>query len=213
MKNGSSTKAKAARKAVHIFLAVALSIGLTLTVGLWLVGKLLASNHCADSRAFWGLVYATVFLLVIAFLIGWLPGLSYRTGRIAALFALLSALVVWVPMCVHWPPLNRGFQKRAMADIRAMAEAIEQIRLDRGRYPTISSVAELNRLQSSAFPEVDPWGTSYSLSATPDQFRIISYGDCGEPEPESSSVDSAEATYDPGDDIVCHNGVFLRYPE
>jgi general secretion pathway protein G len=99
---------------------------------------------------------------------------------VMAIIALLAALVG--PRL--FPKLGKGKQSAAKAQIELLGQALDQFRLDVGRYP--STQEGLNAL--SANPGVDKWEGPYLKKGLPPdpwdrpyQYDLWSYGRDGQP--------------------------------
>jgi general secretion pathway protein G len=108
---------------------------------------------------------------------------------VMAIIALLAALVG--PKL--FPKLGKGKQSAAKAQIELIGQALDQLRLDVGRYPTTQE--SLNALQvnpgmdnwegpylKKALPP-DPWGKPYNYQCpgTHGEYDLFSYGRDGNP--------------------------------
>lgn len=125
-------------------------------------------------------------------------------------FTLLELLVVVVIIGLlasyvgprYFSQLGRSEVQAARAQMRALAQAVEQFRLDTGRFP--SSAEGLAALQSAppgasgwrgpylrqAVP-ADPWGRAYRYRSPADghEFEISSLGKDGQPGGEQEAAD------------------------
>jgi general secretion pathway protein G len=116
---------------------------------------------------------------------------------VMAIIALLAALVG--PKL--FPKLGKGKQSAAKAQIELIGQALDQMRLDVGRYPTTQE--GLNSLQvnpgvdnwegpylKKALPP-DPWGKPYQYMCpgTHGEYDLFSYGRDGNPGGEGEDKD------------------------
>ncbi|MFZ4498442.1 MAG: type II secretion system major pseudopilin GspG [Burkholderiales bacterium] len=132
--------------------------------------------------------------------------------RIRAGFTLLELLVVVVIIGLlasyvgprYFSQLGRSEVQAARAQMRALAQGIEQFRIDTGRFP--STGEGLAALQTAppgvagwrgpylrqAVP-VDPWGNAYRYRSPADgnDFEIVSLGNDGQP---GGAQDAADLT-------------------
>lgn len=111
-------------------------------------------------------------------------------------------------------------QKKTMADMRAIAFALEARATDTNEYPPAMPIEELAKLleptYSRQIPRLDAWGNALVYESVKGQeYYVASAGRNGVLERPSPSAyaQSASATQDPDEDIVFANGSFLRYPE
>lgn len=181
---------------------VAILVGL---VFLWSATPILECSHASLAPA---LVGVPIVTLGTAALLGrWLH------GRWAASPALLAGLVV-LPLVVSVPDfvsaLDRGKQKRTMADMRSIGHALDAIAQREGKLPGVASVAELNARYGLALPSVDAWNGPLELHSGSDGYTVVSAASCGEldPHPWPGSTTTA---YDA--DIVLRDGRFFQWPE
>ena len=113
--------------------------------------------------------------------------------------------------------IDRGRQKRTMADMRALGGLLEEYRREHGALPQVSTASGLTELLSQSSPDMeipirDGWGKAYRLRLGDGRIEIVSAAQCGElepspPEGEAMSTQTLEA------DIVWRDGAFVRYPE
>ena len=118
---------------------------------------------------------------------------------VMAIIALLAALVG--PKL--FPKLGKGKQSAAKAQIELIGQALDQLRLDVGRYPTTQE--GLNALMvnlgidnwegpylKKALPP-DPWGKPYQYACpgTHGEYDLFSYGRDGNPGGEGEDKDVA----------------------
>lgn len=120
-------------------------------------------------------------------------------------------------LCVY-PPLqssiNRGKQKRMMADMRSINEAVEAYHVDFNTYsPGKSTVEEIRKhigLYMDDLPLEDGWGNNYLYwSDGLTSYTIISFG--------KDRVQDGPLIYHGvvtsfSNDIVFSNGVFISFP-
>jgi general secretion pathway protein G len=139
-----------------------------------------------------------VTAIVVACVVG-IGGIGY-VGIVAA---------IAIPNLLN--AIDRGKQKRTMADIRSMGTALEAYREERGGFPEADSP---EALEAALVPDylpsprrLDGWQHPIAVFSTAETYRIESYGKDG--------VDGE----DPGgemqqfaDDIVFTEGEFFQYP-
>jgi len=152
----------------------------------------------------------------------------FRFADLTSGFTLYETLVavaaIGILSSIALPQLflsvQRGRQRKTMADIRALSAAVEAYFVDTTLYPA-AGYAPLNLADCSAiqakvsptyiknFPGKDGWGSSiyYGTNAVHSEYQIASYGADG-----ASTLTSTGKTSDFWDDIVFENGFFTVYP-
>ncbi len=123
--------------------------------------------------------------------------------------------------------VQRGRQKKSMADMRSLATAIESYAVDYNIYPTgtcegglytadtataltTASFAVLQPSYIAKAPLADGWGHFYAyVSPTAqDQYRLECWGRDG-----VQGTITCGTTHDFNDDILYANGTFIQWPE
>ena len=126
--------------------------------------------------------------------------------------------------------VQRGKQKRTMADMRSLATAIEAYAVDNNSYPTgtcqtgafttagnvmdTSSLIVLQPTYIAQAPRIDGWQrflyyNTMGPANAADQYNLISYGRDGAPD----GTVNCGSTTNFNDDIIYSNGTFLQWPE
>jgi general secretion pathway protein G len=127
---------------------------------------------------------------------------------VVAIIGIIAAIAV--PNLLN--AINRGKQKRTMADLRTIATAIESYAIDNTAYPVATSVSALAASIEPAYikiiPATDGWSRGYTIDSTAVQYTVWSGGSDGGSlnyfgGPASSVKDS----------IVFSGGVFVQWPE
>ncbi len=134
---------------------------------------------------------------------------------VVAIIGIIAAIAI--PNLLN--AIQRGRQKRTMADMRAIGTAVEAYAVDNNRYPAggspisaIASVVEPRYIR--ALPRLDAWQFEFDytsggpVAADPQTYTIESYGKNGSDEPYFIG-----ATTDFNNDIIFSNGTFVEYPE
>lgn len=132
---------------------------------------------------------------------------------VVAIIGIIAAIAI--PNLLN--AIQRGRQKRTMADMRAVGTAVESYAVDNNKYPAGGSA--LSTIQTNVEPRyiqqvplVDAWNQNYdylsSPTSSPQAYSVESYG-----------KDLADHGYFVGsttnfnNDIVFSQGLFTGYPE
>ncbi len=124
--------------------------------------------------------------------------------------------------------VQRGKQKRSMADMRALATAIESYAVDNNNYPSAAcpggsyTNGSFSDLTTASFSNLSPtyvatairkdgWGRffAYALSSDSQQYAIRCNGRNGQP--QGTFVCGTTTNFN--DDILYSNGSFVQWPE
>lgn len=148
----------------------------------------------ADDRATKGCRgYTLIELLVVVVIIGLLAAIGIPN--------LLNAL-------------DRSRQKRTMADMRAICEAIEMYQHDQSHFPRYSDVTAENltsalRLYVQRYNHKDGWNRPFWYDSDGEHYTVMSHGSDGVADPVLEPGPSERFS----DDIVFSDGAFVRWPE
>lgn len=141
---------------------------------------------------------------------------------VIAIIGILAAIAL--PNLLN--AVQRGKQKRTMADMKSLATAIEAYHADEGMFPTAACqggdyTAVGSVLDSGSFtllaptyisrvPLQDGWGRfmAYNVDVGLSKYNMQSFGRNG-----SAESITCGSTTDFNDDIVFSNGSFLQWPE
>lgn len=132
---------------------------------------------------------------------------------VVAIIGIIAAIAI--PNLLN--AINRGRQKRSMADMRTIASAVEQYQVDFNFYPkaTNGSVANLATYITPTYlkkiPVQDGWNTPFVWTGdTGLDYTITCYGK----DRVATGVDLANPrTTSFNADIVFSNGQFVQWPE
>jgi general secretion pathway protein G len=117
--------------------------------------------------------------------------------------------------------IDRGKQKRTMADLRSIGTVCEAYSIDNNRYPGPTEdwveVGEIASLVEPVYirtmPTVDGWGHPLLYWSDGESYRIVSPGEDGEVMRDwRGEVEPGGATHFAAD-IVFGDGQFLAWPE
>ena len=111
--------------------------------------------------------------------------------------------------------------KKAMADMRTIATALEARATDENSYPKVDFdglSALLSPVYIRTLPETDPWGTRFLYVGADQQYRIVSAGSDRRFEWNARQFEAVDQmtqirlTDDPDADIVFQDGLFTQAP-
>ena len=163
---------------------------------------------------------------------------SNRDQPLGGLLVLLGmAALIAAPIVApkFGPPILRGRTKRTMADVRAIATAVEAYSVDHGVYPPTGGdplndlAVRFGKVEAPAVPVeaiapmlfpkyihdlpiVDPWGRPYLVATDRERaYAIGSAASDGEFEQAEKIGESWRSGWGYGADVVFENGQFTRY--
>jgi len=136
---------------------------------------------------------------------------------VVAIIGIIAAIAI--PNLLN--AINRGRQKRSMADIRTVGTAVEAYAVDMAFYPTWAEgpviagstfVGNLEPTYVKTIPREDGWRTPFYASS---QSRFYTLASAARDKLLSDALAgySAGITSDMDCDIVYSNGSFVQYPE
>ncbi len=137
---------------------------------------------------------------------------------------LIAVAIIGIIAAIALPSLNnaldRGRQKRSMADLRGLANGIEQYSIDHGRYPVVTDITALAGVVEPDYikvvPRTDGWGMNFYVASDAERYTL---GSCGKGATACSSISvtanggTGGPTGDFSDDIVLALGSFIQWPE
>ncbi len=155
---------------------------------------------------------------------------SNKQGGFTLIELLIVIAIIGILAAIAIPNLlnavQRGKQKRSMADMRSLATAVEAYHVDNGMFPTAACTAGMyttlgTALNNGSFtllaptyiaqpPLRDGWGRFlvYNVNNGLSQYNIASLGRNG-----AADGFSCGTTTDFNEDILFSNGTFLQWPE
>jgi general secretion pathway protein G len=139
--------------------------------------------------------------------------LGFTLVELLVVVAIVGILAV-VAVANLVSAVQRGRQKRTMADIRNVALAVEAYQTDYSIYPSISGTVEdiktyVEPTYLKSLPVNDGWNRPLAYVSNGTRYTVISYGSNFVPDPP----------YTPGrtsrfwQDIVFDSGQFYQWPE
>jgi general secretion pathway protein G len=134
---------------------------------------------------------------------------------VVAIIGIIAAIAI--PNLLN--AINRGRQKRSMADMRSLGTALESYSVDFNYYPRVAIASAavtawqvyLTPTYMRRIPELDGWARQYlaKTSTTGQAYTIWSKGRAG-----TAATDAAGGPRSSFDDaIVFTNGTFVQWPE
>jgi len=122
---------------------------------------------------------------------------------VVAIIGIIAAIAV--PQLMN--AMDRGRQRRSMADMRNIATANGTMRVDTGAYA--ANLAALSPTYMQVAPAGDGWGTAFVYSTGADTYSITSWGSdaAAGPAPPATWINDP---YDP--DITLQDGQFTQAP-
>ena len=129
---------------------------------------------------------------------------------VVAIIGIIAAIAI--PNLLN--AINRGRQKRSMADMRSIATAVEAYAVDNSFYPKGIADQAIETHISPTYlknmPDNDGWRRAWNITvdASGQNYTVESFGRDGTDEADVQGI-----TSDFDSDIVYSNGVFVKYPE
>ena len=132
---------------------------------------------------------------------------------VVAIIGIIAAIAI--PNLLN--AIQRGKQKRTMADIRAIGTAVESYAVDNNSYPAggspVSAItSDLEPRYIAQLVITDAWNGAidYTSSPTtsPQTYSLESYG-----KDLTNQAAGTGATTDFNNDIIFSQGLFIQYPE
>ncbi len=128
---------------------------------------------------------------------------------VVAIIGIIAAIAI--PNLLN--AIDRGKQKRTMADMRSIGTAIESYAVDNNLYPVATSVAQLTAavqpIYIKTMPTKDGWSNDWSVTCTTADYTIASNGKDG----TASGCVAGTLTSTFNADICFANGQFIQYPQ
>src|SRR5260221_3508188 len=127
---------------------------------------------------------------------------------VVAIIGIIAAIAI--PNLLN--AIDRGKQKRTMADMRSIGTGIEAYAVDNNVYPTANTSAALKLLVEPIYmksmPTADGWSNNFVVDSITTAYTLSSNGKDG-----TATTCAAGTTSTFADDICFINGQFLRRPE
>jgi general secretion pathway protein G len=130
---------------------------------------------------------------------------------VVAIIGIIAAIAI--PNLLN--AIDRGKQKRTMADLRSLGTAVETYSIDVNIYPVATTMAGLETIIEPVYirtaPTEDGWGHTIVVESTTVDYTLCSPGKNGGG--SCSLVSGGGATQDFDDDIIFYSGQFTQWPE
>jgi type II secretion system protein G len=128
---------------------------------------------------------------------------------VVAIIGIIAAIAI--PNLLN--AIDRGKQKRTMADLRSIGTSIEAYSIDNNVYPVVSTMANLETSIEPIYirtaPTNDGWSRPFVVASVTGEYTVCSGGKDG----GACTTDSNGATTAFNDSIVFANGQFVQWPE
>ena len=135
---------------------------------------------------------------------------------VVAIIGIIAAIAI--PNLLN--AINRGRQKRTMADIRSIATAVESYQVDWNFYPkNIGALSGLNGLVTPTYikqiPQRDGWNQNMGFSSETEgtAYTLWSMAKAGGDAGSVTIIHNGGATTDFSDDIIFVDGRYYQWPE
>jgi len=133
-------------------------------------------------------------------------------GAIGAfLFIPLAGIMAAIAIPNLLNAIDRGKQKRTMADIRSIGAAVEAYAQEKNAYPVAETIGDLGAVLAPEYikvmPTMDGWQHPLQVQATGEHYLVYSFGKDG----IGTSCEDAVTT-EFADQICFVDGEFVRYP-
>ena len=128
---------------------------------------------------------------------------------VVAIIGIIAAIAI--PNLLN--AIDRGKQKRTMADLRSVGTAVESYSVDNNQYPLagtnliLQGIIETGAYMKS-MPLKDGWNHPFVVASIATQYTLSSSAKDG-----TGTDCTAGQTHSFNDEICFINGQFLRYPE
>jgi len=131
-------------------------------------------------------------------------------GGLVAIMTIGIIAAIAIPNFLN--AVDRGKQKRTMADLRSIGTAVEEYSVDHDAYPVANDLDELSRLIAPryirAVPRTDGWGRPFLVHADGESYTLVSPGKDGL---VSGCEGGATSTF--ASDVCFADGEFTQWPE
>jgi type II secretory pathway pseudopilin PulG len=137
-------------------------------------------------------------------------------------FLIIAGIIAAIAIPNLLNSMHRDKQKRTIADMNLIADALEDYADWNLEYPEGKSIAELKSVlvpdYLKTFPEKDAWGNQFQYNALfyknekfPTGYLLVSFGKDGVADAKTYYKGTRTTSFN--NDIVLSNGTFWQYPE
>src|SRR5262245_38406042 len=127
---------------------------------------------------------------------------------VVAIIGIIAAIAI--PNLLN--AIDRGKQKRTMADMRSIGTAVESYAVDNNVYPVAATNLALQLAVEPIYikkmPLADGWNGAYQVASVTTAYTIYSFGKDG-----AGNTCTAGTTQLFTDEICFVDGAFVRYPQ
>ncbi len=128
---------------------------------------------------------------------------------VVAIIGIIAAIAI--PNLLN--AIDRGKQKRSMADMRSIGTAVEAYAVDNNVYPVATTATGLQSIVAPIYiksmPTIDGWSNTFAVAAATTQYTITSNGRDG----LSQGCVTGTITTGFDQDLCFANGQFIQYPQ
>lgn len=129
---------------------------------------------------------------------------------VVTIIGILAAMVI--PNLLN--ALHRSRQKRTMADMRGISEAVEMYHQDQSFFPIrdtvpASALSDDLRIYVQQFNGSDGWNNAFLYESDGENYTLVSHGSDGTPDGSWAPGETAYFRCD----IVFSGGAFFQWPE
>jgi len=129
---------------------------------------------------------------------------------VVAIIGIIAAIAI--PNLLN--AIDRGKQKRTMADLRSIGTSVEEYAIDNNIYPTATTMTALESTIEPIYirtaPTTDGWGNVFVVNSGTTGYTVGSGGKDGG---ALTVVSGGGATNNFNDAIIFINGQFVQWPE
>jgi general secretion pathway protein G len=127
---------------------------------------------------------------------------------VVAIIGIIAAIAI--PNLLN--AVDKGKQKRTMADLRAIGTAVEAYSVDHASYPNAVTLPAIKAVTDpiffNAMPLIDGWSNAFQADSSSTSYTIFSQGKDGS---GTNCPPGVTSTFN--EEICFVNGRFQRYPE